>query len=409
MAERFDVLVQGISEQEALSLLMAQTSTVQRPADRYFAATRLGLSKTEESLDALLTAISKLNIDELYDRITRRKAIESLGRRKEKRAIPTLTKVLTCTDTEAVINAIYALVRIDWDPSEEDKDLLLSLLNGECTLVRAVIQAHTRLNLQHSKAEKLIAGLCDHEQALISGAARAYQSKLYGKTELLNPLETQLLDLTAGKRRSAVIDLGDARDPNRIKSLVEAPISMSLRANSCFQIIDDQNLLYQPNFVKQLEVLLTDNPKHLKIRSEWQCKTDPEEIERCLSHRDEAIQYGAALSLMNLNSEDCLEIINSMEERLWSDYVTHYYLTCIVGLRQFSEKSYLVRSALAETTPQYTKSRVAAAWACLKLNLYDQLDLLYQLSSSAYWKPLQWSCQQVFSRMIDQQQSQKER
>ena len=63
MAERFDVLVQGISEQEALSLLLAQTSTVQRPADRYFAATRLGLSQTEESLDALLTAISKLNID----------------------------------------------------------------------------------------------------------------------------------------------------------------------------------------------------------------------------------------------------------------------------------------------------------------------------------------------------------
>jgi hypothetical protein len=267
-----------------------------------------------------------------------------------------------------------------------------------------VIQAHTRLNIQHSTAEKSIASLCDHEQALIAGAARAYQAKLYGKTDLLNPLETQLLDLTAGKRRSAVIDLGDARDPSRIQSLVDAPISMSLRANSCFQIIDDQSPLQQKNFISQLEVLLTDNPKHLKIRSEWQCDPNPEEIERCLSHRDEAIQYGAALSLMNLNSEDCLRIINSMEERLWSDYVTHYYLTCIVGLRQFSEKSYLVRSALAETTPQYTKSRVAAAWACLKLDLYDQLDLLHQLSSSAYWKPLRWSCQQVFARLIDKQQ-----
>ena len=298
---------------------------------------------------------------------------------------------------------------MNWVPNEKEKNLLLSLVNGEPTQVRAVIQAHTRLNIKHPKAEQLIGSLCNYEQALIAGAARAYQAKLYGKNELLNSLETQLLDLTAGKRRSAVIDLGDARDPNRIKNLVNAPISMSLRANSCFQIIDDQNPLQQQNFSSQLELLLTDNPKHLTIRPEWQCDHDPNNIERCLSHRDEAIQYGAALSLMNLDAEDCLRIINSMEERLWSDYVTHYYLTCIIGLRGFSEKSYLVRSALSETTPQYTKSRVAAAWACLKLELYDQLDLLYQLSNSAYWKPLRWSCQQVFARMIDQQQSQKER
>ena len=108
------------------------------------------MSESDESLDALLTATTKPSIEELYDRITRRKAIESLGRRKDKRAIPALINVLTCTDTEAVINAINALVRINWDPSEEDKDLLLSLLHGECTLVRAVIQAHTRLNIQHS-------------------------------------------------------------------------------------------------------------------------------------------------------------------------------------------------------------------------------------------------------------------
>ena len=404
MAERFDVLVEGISEQKALSLLMAQTSSLQRPADRYFAATRLGLSDSKETLDALLMATSNLNIEELYDRITRRKAIESLGRRKDKRAIPALVDVLHCSDTEAVINSIYALIRINWDPTEDDRELLLSLLDGECTQVRAVIQAHTRLGIKHPKAQKAIYELCDHEHALIAGAARAYQAKLYGKSHLLDQLETQLSNLTAGKRRSAVIDLGDARDPSRIATLVQAPISMSLRANSCFQIINHQHPQQRKQLNEQLELLLIDNPQRLNIRTEWQCSLDPEEIERCLSHRDEAIQYGAALSLMTLDSELCLKIINSMEDRLWSDYVTHYYLTCIVGLREFSEKSYLVRSALAETTPQYTKSRVAAAWACLKLELYDQLELIYELSNTAHWEPLRWSCQQVFARMIDRQQ-----
>ena len=131
---------------------------------------------------------------------------------------------------------------------------------------------------------------------------------------------------------------------------------------------------------------------------------DPAEIERNLSHRDEARQYGAALSLMTIESNTCLDIINSMQERLWSDYVTHYYLTCIIGLRKFQQKSDLVRAALSETTPQYTKSRIAAAWACLELELYDQMDMIYELSKSAYWRPLRWTCQQVMGRLVEKQQ-----
>jgi len=93
-----------------------------------------------------------------------------------------------------------------------------------------------------------------------------------------------------------------------------------------------------------------------------------------------------------------------MQERLWSDYVTHYYLSCLVGLRQFSEKSDLVRLALAETTPQYTKSRIAAAWACAELQLDDQMQLLYELSSTAPWVPLRWASQQALGRLIENQQ-----
>ncbi len=91
--------------------------------------------------------------------------------------------------------------------------------------------------------------------------------------------------------------------------------------------------------------------------------------------------------------------ISSKEERLRSDYVTHYYLIFIVGLRQFSEKSYLVRSTLAETTPQYTKSRVAAAWGCLRLGLTDQTELLKEISNESQWTPLKWSCERVLKQL----------
>ena len=406
MAERFDVLVLGIAEDDALSLLFAKTADVPRPSDRYFAATRLGLCDCDKTLNALIRATRELRTDELFDRITRRKAIEALGRRKDVRAIRPLVDVLACSDIEAVINAISALTRIGWSPSPGEHDQLLHLLKSEdVTLSRAVIQAFTRLSIKSSASRSCIGELCDHESALVSGAARACLSRLYGEKDLMQPLLTQLTDLVAGKRRSAVIDIGDSGDHGLLSALVKAPVSMSLRAKSFLQIVEAGGLLGVDLYQALFKRLLLDDPLLLELNDDWKCGLSPEDIEQNLSHRDEARQYGAAASLMRIGREDCLELIDSMQERLWSDYVTHYYLTCVVGLRGLHEKSYLVRAALAETTPQYTKSRVAAAWACVRLQLDDQLELLYELSNSSPWVPLRWTCQQAFAQLIDKQQA----
>ena len=406
MAERFDVLVLGISEDDALSLLFAKTADVPRPSDRYFAATRLGLCGCDKTLHALIRATRELRTDELFDRITRRKAIEALGRRKDIRAIRPLVDVLACSDTEAVINAISALTRIGWSPSPGEHDQLLHLLKSEdVTLSRAVIQAFTRLSIKSSASRSCIGELCDHESALVSGAARACLSRLYGEKDLMQPLLTQLTDLVAGKRRSAVIDIGDSGDHGLLSALVKAPVSMSLRAKSFLQVVEACGLLGIDLYQELFKRFLLDDPLLLELNDDWKCGLSPEDIEQNLSHRDEARQYGAAASLMQIDRRECLELIDIMQERLWSDYVTHYYLTCVIGLRGLHEKSYLVRSALAETTPQYTKSRIAAAWACVELQLDDQLELLYELSNSSPWFPLRWACQQAFAQLLDQQQT----
>ena len=383
MAERFDVLVQGISKSDALQLLFARTDSVERPSDRYFAATQLGLCDCDETLDALSRATSDLKIEELFDRITRRKAVEALGRRKDIRAIPALVDVLKCSDTEAVINALSALIRIGWSPSEVEESHLLNLLDGEVTQARAVIQLFTRLRIKSIRSKERIGSLCDHESLLISGAARACMASLYGEFNQMKPLVACLTDLVAGKRRSAVIDIGDSGDEDLLSDLIRAPVSMSLRAKSFFQIVEVNHSASDPQNQILLKQLLRDNPLLLDIKSEWQCGDEPDEIEQNLSHRDEAKQYGAAASLMRIERDECLKLIDSMQDRLWSDYVTHYYLTCIVGLRKLQEKEDLIRSALAETTPQYTKSRIAAAWACADLQLFDQVELLEELSTTA--------------------------
>ena len=60
-------------------------------------------------------------------------------------------------------------------------------------------------------------------------------------------------------------------------------------------------------------------------------------------------------------------LIDEIKEKLWSDYVTSLLPAAVVSLQGLEERSDLIRLALAETIPQYTKSRIAAAWGCLRL------------------------------------------
>ena len=397
MTERFDNLTEGLTEEKAISLILADPEKLDRPVDKYMAATRLGASNSEESHQVLLAA-TELNPENLYDRITRRKAIDALGRRKDPRAKPYLIKVLSCQDEAAVINAIDAITKLGEVLTKNEVGLLINTLGGEDIQKRAAIQALCKMQITDARSK--IDSLSNDANPLVSGAAKAYLAKVFNQTEKLNDLIPQLNDKTAGRRRSAVIDLGDAGDINRLMDIVYAPVSMSLRARSAFNLVDP---LKTSNVSAEHESLicelLRDNPEKLNLRSEWICDVNPEEIVNNLQHRDEARQYGGALSLMRLPLTEKLRLIDEIKEKLWSDYVTHYYLTAVVSLQKIESKSEIIRLALAETIPQYTKSRIAAAWGCLNLGLTDQKPLLEELAQGAPWLPLKWTCKYVLKQM----------
>ena len=397
MPERFDNLVEGLTEERAMAVILMDPDKLERPVDKYMAATRLGASETQESLDVLLKA-SELSPDNLFDRITRRKAIDALGRRKSSKALPYLFNVLTCSDEAAVINAVDAITKIGEPLTDQDHDKLLATLKGEAIQQRAVIQALCRMGI--TKAKSTISALATDDNPLVAGAAKAYLSKVHGESDGLDELVPQLTDPIAGRRRSAVIDLGDACDVSRLEALVTAPVSMSLRAKSAFQLVDPDKTCQVPDqYTDLITQLLQDNPQKLRLREEWICKVAPAEIENNLQHRDEARQYGGAASLMSMEMSERLLLIDQIKEKLWSDYVTHYYLTAVVSLQKLEERSELIRLALAETIPQYTKSRIAAAWGCMALGMSDQKPLLEELSTTAPWLPLRWTCLQVLKKL----------
>tara|TARA_Y100000022_G_C13031517_1_gene275787 strand:- start:53 stop:583 length:531 start_codon:yes stop_codon:yes gene_type:complete len=175
---------------------------------------------------------------------------------------------------------------------------------------------------------------------------------------------------------------------------------MPLRAKSAFQLVDPNKTGTVPeSYTNVITQLLRDDPSSLSLQDDWICEADQSEIEKNLQHRDEGKQYGGALTLMRMPKHQQVESIDQIHSRYWSDYGANYLLTAVIGLNQIQERQELVRTALAETLPQYAKSRVAAAWACLSLGLRDQTVLLDEIAQSSQWMPLKWSCYQVLQHL----------
>ena len=397
MSERFDSLFEGMSEEVALDLLSKPANSLNNPGLKYTAASRLAASQSQQSLQALIRCLD-LNTDDLIEKITRRKAIEALGRRREPETLPLLIASLEGNDDIAVVDAVDAIVKIGHALDPEQQNRLVQALDGPDNQRRAVIQAHTRLQLK-AAADQISACLND-ENCLVSGAARAYRARVHGDNKLLEPLVHQLESDVAGHRRAAVIDLGDAGDAKVLGALAQSPVSMPLRAKSAMQLLTRDGLLC-PDTEEQalLGDLLQDNPHSIQLKRQWIPEATAEAIEQSLMHRDEARQYGAMRALFDMENERSIAILRDLFERRGSDYGVHYFVTALIGLKQLHPLTELMLQSLQETRPQYAKSRVAAAWGCQRMDLQSELPLIKELEADARWLPLKWSCSQIAKKM----------
>ena len=392
MGERFDTLFSGMSEEVAMATLRSDPAELKNPGEKYLAATRLGACSSAASLERLIEAGGNSS-ENLYERITRRKALEALGRRKSPQALPVLIQALHSEDEPAVVNAADAIARIGAPLEQSGITALIQALAGPDNQRRAVIQAFTRLDL--SDQAGAIAQCRQDSNPLVAGAAHAHAVKVCGDQGGLDPLMQQLRDENPGRRRAAVIDLGDAGRLEALAALIRCPVSMPLRAKSAFQMAMTADGSLSPEATPLLEQLLQDDPRQLDLEGVPPTEPEPKAIRDGLQLRDEARQYAAALALMGLSREQQLEQIDQLRMELGSDYGVHYLLASCTGLLDLHERSDLVRAALAETAPQYAKSRIAAAWSCVRLQLNDQLDTLAELAQTSPWQPLRWSCQRA--------------
>ena len=393
-SQRFDGLFAGMSESNAVELLNQPSGELDNPGVKYIAATRLGACSSHESLEALISASSGERED-IFDRITRRKAIEALGRRKKLSTLPVIQEALSSDDDPTVVNAVDALITIGLPLTTDIKTTLLNLLHQRSAAIQRVsIQCFSRLDVDDCTAQ--ISPFESHSDYLVSGAALAYLVRYTGSLERLESLSARLSDNMVGIRRAAVIDLGDAGHEASLSVLASSAVSMPLRAKSALRILGKNHQYYLNPF---LQAILIDDPRLLVYPSELSSPSSLDSICDYLRHRDEGKQYLGAKALLDLESADQHQAILDIWNQHGSDYGVHYLITNIIGQLRLHSLSDLVIEALNNSEPQYAKSRIAAVWACLSLGLKDARPTIERLFLETYWDALKQTCFSVLKRL----------
>ena len=393
-SQRFDGLFAWMTESNAISVLNQPSNELDNPGIKYIAATRLGACTSEESLDALVVA-SQGEREDIFERITRRKAIEALGRRKDVSALAVIMQALHSDDEQTVVNSIDSLTTIGLPLNNQFKLALRACINHSANAIKRVaIQCFVRLGVD--EFSDVIAQLEEHPDPLVSGAALAYSVRWTRSLKKLDAICARLLNPVVSVRRASVIDLGDAAHEGCLPFLASSAVSMPLRAKSALRIL---GTIDRHTLNPELEKILVDDPRQLAYPVELSAPTSIDQISEFLRHRDEGKQYLGAKMLLELDSELQSNVLASLWEEHGSDYGVHYLITNSISSLRLKPLSHIVVEALNNNEPQYAKSRIAAVWACLNLGLTDTRSNIERLFLETTWEPLKVTCFSVLKSL----------
>jgi bilin biosynthesis protein len=100
-------------EDQAIALLETPIADLADPSEKYIAVSHLSNFNTEKT--ALIHSIETTDVNNVDERIVRRKAVESLGRLKATSALEIICTCLQDDDKYTVENAVWAIVINDPD------------------------------------------------------------------------------------------------------------------------------------------------------------------------------------------------------------------------------------------------------------------------------------------------------
>ena len=399
MDKRFGSLF-NITEERAIKLLQTPLEQLEDPSDRYAAASHLVRFKSDRSIMALIDAINNCD-DQLYNVITRRKAIETLGRFKAEEALEVISNCLSDSDCYTVENAVWSIGEI----GTKDENILqeiTNLLQKKGQNYRVIVQTLAKLDYQSSS--EAIKEFIEVEDLCVVSAARSAFARLTGDNNQQEEIVKLLQSDEINVRRACIQDLMDLQYYDAIPHIASCPVSLVFRLRAIRLIGEtaiNKGIKTFKDVEPYLDQVILDHPKDLKLVHEYDQLPNLEFLIKELYHTDFGRCYLASQTLLN-NYSDVLgeALIKTYNEEAYNDYGAHYHVMKLFGWLKYEPAYDLLIEALANKAPQFQKSRAAAAISLGNLGYNNVISLLRNNLETKIFD-LKYACLMALNQLDD--------
>ena len=366
----------NLTEDYAIALLKKPLEELQDKSERYVAASHLINFPTQRSINALIETIQDPNPD-MFHRIARRKAVESLGRLNAKNALPIIQKCLEDEDSYTVENAVWAIGEIGTD-DDTILSAIANLLDQPEQSYRLIIQTLAKFNYQ--PALDKIKSFRDSEDEPIASAAITTVARLTGDYSQMNKVVEFLQHTSVNARRLSIQDLIDAEYYQAIPAITKAPVSVAFRLRGLRLLGQNAIASGAMTFAEvepYLETVIRDHPQNLEMVHEYDQKPSWDFLLRELYQTDFGRCYLGTQTIVEEHTATAPDaLIENYHQEGRSDYGAHYHIVKILGWFKYQPGKEIILEALQNTQPQFQKSRAAAALALGELGASDTIPLL---------------------------------
>jgi bilin biosynthesis protein len=366
----------NLTEDQAIALLKKPLAELENQSERYVAASHLINFPTPRAINALIETIQDPN-PEMYHRIARRKAVESLGRLKAAEALPVIRECLADEDVYTVENAVWAIGEIG---TEEPALLaeIADLLTKQGQNYRLILQTLTKFNYQ--PALDRIKPLIASEDEPTASTAIAAVARLTGDYSQMGRVVEFLQHSSVNARRACIQDLIDARYYPALDDLAKCPVSMVFRLRGIRLLAATGIPSGEISFAQiepSLDRIIRDRPQDLAMVHEYDRQPALEFLIRELYHTDFGRCYLASKTLLEEYPQQAPEALReTYQAEACNDYGAHYHVVKLFGWLKYQPAKDIMLEALHNTQPQFQKSRAAAAIALANLGATDTIPLL---------------------------------